>query len=385
MQRKKKKESVLMVSGGFLTPMIGTPVPVGYDIKKVPDGKVMMVPMDNAETNDIYTVVIVGMGALGLLFGSQIREGMDALGLTYENQILQKVETDGAYLGRMIRQGMRGSTVFFLMDEERKQHRLEEKVRINGEDCAFQILTPQEIWAPADLVIVATKYNGLREAAKLMRPAVGEDTTIISLLNGISSEEILGEYYNRDQIIDCVAIGMDAMREGSCLSYQNAGRMQVGITKESQKKRLDQLVSFFERTNVSFEVCGDIRKAMWNKFMINVGINQTCLVYECSYGKATSPGPELEDMTQAMQEVVRVAAAEGISLTQEDFEKDMELLRSLNPEGYPSMRQDALAERKTEVDLFAGTVVSLAEKHGIPVPVNKKYLEQIGRMEAGFR
>ena len=73
MQRKKKKDSVLKVSGGFLTPMIGTPVPVGYGIKKVPDGKVMMVPMDNAETNDIYTVVIVGMRALGLLFGNQIR------------------------------------------------------------------------------------------------------------------------------------------------------------------------------------------------------------------------------------------------------------------------------------------------------------------------
>ena len=65
--------------------------------------------------------------------------------------------------------------------------------------------------------------------------------------------------------------------------------------------------------------------------------------------------------------------AEGIDLTEEDFEKDIEILRSLNPEGTPSMRQDVLAGRPSEVELFAGTMLRIAAQHGIDVPVNRRY------------
>lgn len=304
--------------------------------------------------NRIHKTVIAGMGALGLLFGRQIQLGAG---------------TD---------------SVCFLMDETRKQRCLKKTPSINGEPCSFRIITPAELTWKADLIMIATKYSGLREAAELIRPAVGENTTIISLLNGISSEEILAEYYGRGCIIDCVAIGMDAVREGLSLTYRNPGKLQVGITRENQRERLEELTEFLSRTGIPHEVCKDIRRAMWNKFMINVGINQTCMIYRCGYGPATAPGEALLNMTGAMREVIRIAAAEGVSLSEEDLEKDIKMLSSLNPDGYPSMRQDALAKRKSEVDLFAGTVTALGKKHGIDVPYNEKYLRLIREMEAGY-
>ena len=54
-----------------------------------------------------------------------------------------------------------------------------------------------------------------------------------------------------------------------------------------------------------------VQKAMWNKFMINIGINQTCMVYETDYGGATTEGSEaFLDMKNAMHEVIQIAAAE---------------------------------------------------------------------------
>jgi 2-dehydropantoate 2-reductase len=118
--------------------------------------------------------------------------------------------------------------------------------------------------------------------------------------------------------------------------------------------------------------------------MINVGINQTCMVYETDYGHACAPGEALEDMKGAMHEVIAIADRKGIRLTEEDFEKNLALLRSLNPFGLPSMRQDALAHRRSEVELFAGTMIRLGREMGIPVPVNERYYEKIMEMEKTY-
>ena len=116
---------------------------------------------------------------------------------------------------------------------------------------------------------------------------------------------------------------------------------------------------------------------MWRKFLLNVGINQACTVYETDYGHVTSPGPICEEMKEAMREVIRIASAEGITLTEDDIDNAIALEKTLKPDGYPSMRQDALAGRQTEVDLFAGTVIAMGKKYGIPTPVNEKYRDML--------
>ena len=304
--------------------------------------------------NNIERVAVVGMGALGLLLGNCIAEHMGQ------------------------------EKLCFLMDEARFARHGKKPCFINGTEKRFRICPEGEI-VPADLVIVAVKYGGLRGAMELMRPAVDENTTIISLLNGISSEDILAEAFDHEQIIDCVAIGMDAMREGNRLRFQNAGRLQLGIRSPAQAERLRALEDFFRRAAVPFETVPDITRAMWYKFMVNVGVNQTCMVYDTTYSGATAPESKArEDMIAAMREVTRLASEEGIALTEDDLDSALTLLMSLNPDGYPSMRQDALAGRRSEVELFAGTVIRLAEKHGLTVPVNRCYYERIMDMEKNF-
>ena len=90
-------------------------------------------------------------------------------------------------------------------------------------------------------------------------------------------------------------------------------------------------------------------------------------------------------MIAAMREVIAVAGKEGISLTEDDLSSYVDLLKTLSPEGAPSMRQDGMAHRKTEVEMFAGTVICLAEKHHILVPANRFLYERVKQMEADFR
>ena len=303
----------------------------------------------------IENVTIVGMGALGMLFGERIANSLGTDHLCY------------------------------LMDRRRKERHAGDRYIINGKQVSFRMAAPDEVTGPADLVIVSTKYSGLYEARKLMRSVVDENTVIVSLLNGINSEDILAEVFPRIQIPDCIAIGMDAVRDGTSLIYQNVGKWQIGSSQPEQEELLLLLERFLAEAEIPYEVCPDIQKAMWNKFMINVGINQTCMVYGTGYGGATAEGSKaFSDMAGAMHEVIRLAAAEGIALTEEDYEKDIALLRSLNPDGCPSMRQDAMAKRPSEVELFAGTTLSLAKKHGMEVPVNERYYRKIQEIEQTY-
>jgi len=298
----------------------------------------------------IKSVAIVGMGALGLMYGEHIQS----------------------------RTGY--GSVSFLMDRERIEKYSHAEFYVNNEKVDFSMVDGTKA-EPVDLVIVATKYNGLRGAAEIMKNAVDDHTVIISVLNGISSEKILAEYFDENQIIPCVALGMDAMRDDQKLDYTNKGSLRIGITKKEQESALNALTQYFDKVQMPYGVEEDIMHAMWCKFFLNVGINQTCMVYETTYQGALTDETARRDLFGAMREVMAIAEPEGIALTEEDLEHYVGVLKTLKPDGYPSMRQDALAGRKSEVDMFAGTVIEIARKHGISVPVNEKYYRIVKEME----
>lgn len=301
----------------------------------------------------IRQIAIVGMGALGLLYGEQI---VGALGY---------------------------DAVSFLVDEERFKRYKENVYTINEKVMQFKMTRVSEM-KPVDLVIVATKSTGLKSALDVMAPVVGEDTIIISVLNGISSEGILAERFGKERVLGCVAIGMDAMREGSKLQYCSKGRLQVGTLVSGQEGMLSRVVAFFEEIGQAYEVKEDIMQAMWGKFLMNVGVNQTCMVYETTYGGVLEEGQARDNMLKAMREVWVVGQAEGIDIGEEDLQRALTTTAGLKPDGYPSMRQDAIAHRATEVELFSGTIMELAAKHNIEVPVNRMYYQKIKELEAKY-
>lgn len=295
----------------------------------------------------IKTTAIYGLGALGMLYGSMLQK-------TYGPE-----------------------NVKFVMDSPRYARHKNEVYTINGEPFEFSLLDAADVTGPSDLVIIAVKGPSLAEVVRQVEPSIGPDTIIISFMNGITSEDILAEKYGRSHVLDCIAIGMDAMRDGTRLSYTKCGKLQFGSRDGSQEEDVQAVRQYFAKAGVPHEVRDDIRRAMWFKFLLNVGVNQACTVYETDYGHVTSPGPICDEMKEAMREVCRLAAVEDIELTEADIEAAIELERTLKPDGYPSMRQDALAGRPTEVDLFAGTVIAMGQKYGIPTPVNEKYRDML--------
>ena len=118
--------------------------------------------------------------------------------------------------------------------------------------------------------------------------------------------------------------------------------------------------------------------------MLNVGVNQTCMVYSCTYGDVWHPGKERDTMIGAMREVIAVANAEGIDLSESDLEEYDRIIRTLRADGTPSMGQDRIARRQSEVEMFAGTVIRRGQKAGIPTPVNQWLYDQVQEIEKSY-
>ena len=90
-------------------------------------------------------------------------------------------------------------------------------------------------------------------------------------------------------------------------------------------------------------------------------------------------------MRAAMQEVIRLANLEGVPLPPDNDVRFIDaMMPTFNPEGMPSMRQDVLAKRPTEVEEFAGVVRQRAKKYGMPTPANDFFYTRIREIEAGY-
>ena len=311
----------------------------------------------SGEEKDLKTINtggIVGMEALGLLYGTRIKNGIGDENLSY------------------------------IMDEERYEKYKDVTYNCNGTDYKFKLVS-EKAAKPVDLVMVCVKSTGLDAAIKMMKNAVGPDTIILSVMNGISSEQIIGETYGMEHLVYSVAQGMDAMKFGNELKYTKAGQLHIGITKDTKEENVNAVKEFFDRAKVTYIWEEDIMFRLWSKFMLNVGINQTCMVYSTTYSGALEEKSEAyRTFIGAMREVVAIANAEGVKLTEKDLNKYVDIIKTLSPSGTPSMGQDRINGKKTEVEMFAGTVLKIAKKHNILVPVNQFLYDRVAEIETSM-
>jgi len=304
---------------------------------------------------EIKKVSIIGLGALGIMFGHHLAQ-------------------------RMPKEDLR-----IIADRERIRRYREEKVYCNGQPCEFHYVAPDEPCEPADLLLFTVKFQGLRDAIEAARGHVGENTVILSALNGITSEAIIGEAYGMDKVLYCVAQGMDAVKTGNRLTYVNMGMLCFGDREPGiVSPRTKRVAAFFDAVDFPYMIDTDMRKRMWGKFMLNVGVNQTVAVYESNYGAVQREGEQRDTMIAAMREVIALSEKEGVNLSEDDLQYWLKVLGTLSPDGKPSMAQDVEAKRPSEVELFAGTVIALGEKHGVPTPVNRELYERILEKESKY-
>lgn len=301
-------------------------------------------------------VAIIGKGALGLLYASLI--------------------------DRALGEG----TCAFVMDDARFERHAHDSYTVNGALARFRDERASEA-GPADLVIVATKATGLDAAIGQIPSLLREDTPVVPVLNGITSERRIAARIGWGHVVPCVAFAMDAQRYGCALEYTKAGYLALGAFPESSQEMCSRAAALLRAGGVDAREVPDVRRRMWVKFMANVGVNQVTCAFDMDYEELLSDGTSEAFRTYvgAMREVIAVARAEeGVEIAEQDMTSYIDVLRTLDPHGRPSMAQDRVNRCRTEVDEFSGEVLRLAGKHGILAPCNAFLNRRIKEIEAAY-
>ena len=280
-----------------------------------------------------------------------------------------------------------GQRVFVSARGTRAMRYQKEGFVVNGKQYFLPVLDGHRAES-VDLVIVAVKNYSLDEAIVEMRPYVGADTIILSLLNGVDAVPKLRGEFGSDAVPHAMIIGIDAHRRGNEIQYSAKGRIFCGYEKELAQRNAEKLARLdrlFRESDIIFRVPDDIVREIWFKFMINVSINQWSAVLGFPYRVFQTSPHAVALLEKTMQEVIALARRMDIALSDADIPSAMAVLKTLGPDGKTSMLQDVEAHRHTEVEAFAGAMVRLAQAVGIEVPINAMLYEAILAREDSYQ
>lgn len=270
--------------------------------------------------------------------------GLGAVGLTYAARLNSKSE------------------LFILVDRERLKKYKENKPVFNGMEQEFNYILPN-IGFPVDVIIIATKSYDLDSAIENIKNFVTEKTIIISLLNGISSEEKIKTAYPKATVLKSYFIGHSAVRVGNSVMQDGVGEIVVEESPEMKK--------FLEECEVDYSMPEDIDYSMWLKFTMNIFSNQVSAILNMKFGELKQNQAFIEFAKKLINEVREIAEKKGIK-NLENLEKDaLDSLQKMSNSGKTSMLQDILAGRKTEVDIFAGEIIKLGKEYNVKTPYNQ--------------
>ena len=288
---------------------------------------------------DMNKVIICGLGAVGLTFAVKFR---------------------------------RKCELRILVDEERLARYKKNKPTLNGTEQNFEYILPSEVFEP-DSIIISTKSSGLASAIESIKNFVRKDTIIISLLNGVSSEEIIANAYPEAKVLKSYFIGHSAVRDGNLVTQDGVG--EIVVENDSD------IVRILENAGVDYTMPEDMNYSLWLKFTMNVFSNQASAILNMTFGDLKKNSAFIDFAKKVISEVRAVAEKKGIN-NLENLEYDaLKALARMCDEGKTSMHQDILAGRKTEVDIFAGEVIRLGKEFNISTPYNQVMYDMIKVLE----
>lgn len=247
----------------------------------------------------------------------------------------------------------------------------------NGATLDLDYADPAAAPAPADLILVAVKTDAIPAAPGALTPFLAPHTLLLPLLNGLDAADRLAAGFGESHLLRGLVFCNSAAREGREVVQHGALRVQLGAFRGGPSP--EAAGAWLRAHDVPAEVPDDMTAALWRKFLLNVGLNQAEAATGLAHGALLASAEGMALLHALVDEAAAVAAAEGVPDVPRLVREALDALSLLTPEGKTSMLQDVEAGRHPEIEAFAGTVVALAARHGIPVPANAALLDRFRR------
>ncbi len=221
-----------------------------------------------------------------------------------------------------------------------------------------------------DYIFLTVKLWDTDSAVELIKPMVGEHTTVISFQNGISRDDVLKAKLGAENVLGGISyVGATIQAPGVIEQRGTVQKLVFGEYGGTKTERVLALQKACESAAIEVVVPDDIEKALWEKFVVLVAMSSITACCRSSIG-VVRENPETRALLQAvMNEVVAVAKARGVAISADIVERQMAYLDNLGRDVTASLEHDLRHGNKLELPWLAGTVVTLGRELNVPTPV----------------
>ena len=303
-------------------------------------------------------IAIIGVGAMGSVYAALLASG---------GHEVWAVDVWQAHVEAMREKGLRVEGASG-----------DRTVRINA------TMNPADV-RDADLVIIATKDDGVDGAARAALAMAKPEAPILTIQNGLGSADRVAEIVGSNRIMMGVVGGFGASMKGPGHAHHNGmeflrlGEMNGGLTD-----RLEAVAEAWRAGSFKVLTFDDIHKMVWEKLICNCTYSGPCAISHLTIGQVQANPSAWSIASACGAEAFHVARARGIKL---DFDDPIAYIRAFGqkiPNARPSMLLDHLAGRRAEIDNINGAIPREGAKVGIATPVNSMLVALLKAKEASF-
>ncbi|MGJ4931593.1 ketopantoate reductase family protein [Bradyrhizobium sp. HKCCYLS2038] len=308
----------------------------------------------SAHNGQRLRIAILGAGAMGSFFGGSLAEGGSDVTL---------IDVNAPHVEAIRQHGLALST------DSGKRH-----IHLNA-------LFPPEAKGTFDLVIVFTKAMHTTAALSAVRSCIGPDTVLLSLQNGLDNKLALSGFAPAENIlVGVTTYPADLVGPGQVESHGN-GVARIAAIAKGTPPILPMLPDLFGRGGLNALVDPHAETAIWEKVAFNAALNTLCAITRSTVGQIGAD-PETRNLAFTIAgEVCNTAVACGFPVNAANVETTLASAMQHHTHHKPSMLQDVLAGRPTEIESICGAVVRHAKTRSMPVPMNETVLTLIRHID----
>lgn len=291
-------------------------------------------------------IVIIGAGAMGCLYGAKI----------------SALDKNEVWLLDVFQEHVDSINKKGLLMEENGEVIVYDKVKASTD--------PSEV-GPCDLAIVFVKSTITGMAIEANKAVFHENTIALTLQNGLGNVDEISKIIGSEHVIAGTTAHGATMIEAGKIKHAGSGKTIIGELDGSKSERIENIACLLKEVGMETEVSENVMGLIWDKLLVNVGINALTAITELQNGKLAEI-PELAAILEkAVEEGEAVAKAKGIVLNTPDPIKHTKKVCIATAENKSSMLQDILRKKVTEINMINGAIVREGEAAGVLTPVNE--------------
>lgn len=222
----------------------------------------------------------------------------------------------------------------------------------------------------SDLVILAVKAWNITEILDSMKLLIGERTTVLPIQNGVEPYDLTRRKYCSNVIGGLTKMISILEKPGHVRNAGGEVSVTIGENDGSRTERVKEIADVFRSAGIECYISEDIRKSLWEKFLIMANLGGIGAVTRAPVGVLLSVAKTRDMLAEAINEVMEVGKAAGVALNNESRTRAWDFIKSIPPDASTSIQRDIMEGKPSELEFMSGSVIRIGKEYGIKTPVH---------------